>query len=83
MIIPKEHLAQVDYYTVKYKSKFWSGRKTVVTLHYKKWYKLPKRFVFNWLFKVDGRYDYWEEPKISRYLQAQLARYFGYNLEAD
>lgn len=77
MVIPKEHLDTVDYYDVKYANTGSFGiciKQTIITLHYKKWYKLRKKFVFRWPHIGDG---YYQEPETAIILQQQLIKHFG------
>lgn len=72
MIIPKEHLDKVEYYDVKYTKDLFGRRKTVVILHYKDSFKVPKKFKFRWLYS-DG---FVVEPQAAQILQNYLIQYF-------
>jgi hypothetical protein len=80
MIIPKEHLDKVDFYTVKYQGgseSLFLTRRTVITFHYKKWYKLPRRFVFKWTcIGSEGWTDIYQEPELATRMVNYLQQYF-------
>lgn len=79
MILPKSLLDTVAYYEYEVtKHPVRNGFTSVFTLHFKSFWKWPKKFKMDWNFihMVDKNFADYQEPLVAFALKLQLADYF-------
>jgi hypothetical protein len=79
MILPNTLLEQVEYYEIRTKSIMDGGFKTVITLHFKSFWRLRKKLVFKWKFvsyDSNEQQSNYRENDDCHEVRNQLASYF-------
>lgn len=57
MYLPRRYLNKVEYYEKRVVEAFWcEGFRTIITLHFKQWWKPRKKFKFDWRFVATTGY---------------------------